>query len=70
MQQLTLHPDRVPAELAAWLRATNQTTVLVAIEIDADGYVSLQALPDVDPQLVPRVRKTMAQYEETLRRLL
>ncbi len=70
MQQLTLHPDRVPAELLAWLRETEQTTLLVAIELDADGYVSLQALPDVDPQLVPRVRKTMAQYEETLRRLL
>ncbi|MBA3469655.1 MAG: hypothetical protein H0T53_08420 [Herpetosiphonaceae bacterium] len=70
MQQLTLHPARVPAELLAWLRETEQTTLLVAIELDADGYVSLQALPDVDPQLVPRVRKTMAQYEETLRRLL
>jgi hypothetical protein len=70
MQQLTLHPDRIPAELTDWLRRTEQTTVLVAIEIDAEGYVSLQALPDVDPQLVPRVRKTMAQYEETLRRLL
>jgi hypothetical protein len=70
MQQLTLNPDRVPAELLAWLREAEQTTLLMAIEIDADGYVSLQALPDVDPQLVPRVRKTMAQYEETLRRLL
>jgi hypothetical protein len=70
MQQLTLNPDRIPAELLAWLRETEQPTLLVAIEIDAEGYVSLQALPDVDPQLVPRVRKTMAQYEETLRRLL
>ena len=48
----------------------NKRIALAAIEIDEDGYVSLQALPDVDPQLVPRVRKTMAQYEETLQRLL
>ena len=70
MRQLTLPPDKVPAELAAWLREAGQATLLAAIEIDDDGYVSLQALPDVDPQLVPRVRKAMAQYEETLRRLL
>lgn len=70
MQQLTLSPEQVPAELLNWLREAEQQTLLVAVEIDADGYVSLQALPEVDPQLVPRVRKTMAQYEETLRRLL
>ena len=70
MQPLTLNPAQVPAELLAWLREAGQATLLAAIEIDDDGYVSLQALPDVDPQLVPRVRKTRAQYEETLQRLL
>lgn len=70
MQQLTLAPADVPAALAEWLRSSEQSTLLLAIEIDADGYVSFQALPDVDPQLVPRVRKAMAQYSETLRRLL
>lgn len=70
MQKLTLAPDQVPAPLLAWLREINQPTLLLAIELDDDGYLSLQALPDVDAQLVPRVRKTMAQYAETLRRLL
>ena len=53
-----------------WLRETGQVTLLMAAEYDEDGYLSLQALPEVDPALVPRVRKTMAQYEETLQRLL
>ncbi len=70
MQQLTLPPEQVPAALHSWLRAAASTTLLVAVELDDDGYLSLQALPDVDPQLIPRVRKAMAQYEETLRRLL
>lgn len=70
MQQLTLKPEEVPANLAEWLRASQQTTILLAVELDTDGYLSLQALPEVDPQLIPRVRKAMAQYAETLRRLL
>ena len=70
MQPITLAPHQVPEELAAWLREANQTTLLVALEYDEDGYLSLQALPAVEPGLVPRVRVAMAKYEETLRRLL
>lgn len=70
MHKLTLPPDQVPAALRDWLREAQQATLLIAVELDDDGYLSLQALPDIDPQLVPRVRKTMAQYAETLRRLL
>jgi len=70
MKQLTLRPDDVPPALAEWLRQAEQPTLLIAVETDSDGYLSFQAMPDVDPQLVPRVRKAMAQYEETLRRLL
>ena len=70
MQKLTLKPEEVPANLAEWLRESQQNTILLAVELDQDGYLSLQALPEVDPQLVPRVRKAMAQYAETLRRLL
>lgn len=70
MRQLTLKPDQVPPELAEWLREAAQATLLLAVEYDEDGYLSLQALPEVEPALVPRVRKAMAQYEETLRRLL
>ena len=70
MQPITLAPGQVPEELAAWLRSAGQATLLVAVEFDEDGYLSLQALPQVDPALVPRVRTTMAKYAETLRRLL
>ena len=70
MQKLTLRPDQVADSLKAWLESSERTTLLVAIEVDADGFVSFQAQPEVEPQLVPRVRKAMAQYEETLRRLL
>ncbi len=70
MHQLDLTPEQLPAALLEWLQASQQTALLVAVELNPDGSLSLQAIPDIDPQLVPRVRTLMAKYEETLRRLL
>lgn len=66
---LTLPAEAVPPELAAWFDETNTPALLVSAERLPDGRVVLQALPDVDPTLVARIRKILAEHADVLRRL-
>lgn len=65
---LTLPAANVPA-LDHWLDAANVQAILVSVERLPDGRIVLQALPDVDPTLVARIRKTLAEHADVLRRL-
>ena len=64
---LTLDAEAVPPELAAWL--DQQSALLASLERLPDGRVVLQALPDIDPAFVARIRKILAQHADVLRRL-
>jgi hypothetical protein len=67
MDDLELSAAELPEAMRAWLEA--QPAVLIAIERIGDDRVLLRRLPDVDPQLVARVRVTLAKYREALMNL-
>jgi hypothetical protein len=66
---ITLPADAMPEALRSWLVQADRGALLVSLELLPDGRVMAEGLPDVDPSLVVRVRRTMAQYEDVLRRL-
>ena len=66
---LVLSADEVPEQLRNLLGGSASRALLASIELMDDGRVVVQLLPGVDPLLVARVRKTLAQYEDVLRRL-
>jgi hypothetical protein len=66
---LTLRQADVPDALRTWLEAMGASVLLVSLELLDDGRLVIQGVPDVDPSLVARVRRTMAQHEDVLRRL-
>ncbi len=66
---LTLPADAVPPLLVDWLNVFGASAMLVSLERLDDGRVVLQTLPDVDPTLVARIRKILAQHADVLRRL-
>lgn len=66
---LLLPVENVPPALAAWLDQHGTAALVVSIERRPDGQLALQATPDLDPATVARIRKTLAQYADVLRRL-
>lgn len=67
MDDLELRAADLPDFIRTWLVA--QPAMLVSIEQREDGGVLIRRLPDVDPQLVERVRVTMAKYRAALMNL-
>lgn len=61
--------EAVPAAVREWLQQLGQEAILASLEVLADGRLALQTIPGVDPRLVARVRRTIGQYEDVLRRL-
>lgn len=68
-EEIVLAATDVPAALREWLASAGSIAILASLEVLEDGRVVMQALPEVDPRLVARVRRTMAQHEDVLRRL-
>lgn len=68
-EEFVLNPGEVPASLREWLVSGGDAALLASLELLPDGSVVFRALPEVDPRLVARVRRTMAQHEDVLRRL-
>ncbi len=66
---LTLPFDAVPPSLREFLAQLKTPAVTASLELLADGQVVVQVLAEVDPSLVARVRRTLAQYDDVLRRL-
>jgi hypothetical protein len=64
-----LPAEAVPDMLRFWLMEMGGGALLASLELLPDGRLVIQGLPDVDPSLVARVRRTMAQHEDVLRRL-
>jgi hypothetical protein len=66
---LVLEPADVSPPLSEWLATHDERPLLISVERLATGQVVLQSLPDVDPTLVARIRKVLAQHADVLRRL-
>ena len=66
---LSLPPEEVPGSLRDWLLLLSDQALLASLELLPDGRLVIQAVPGVDPRLVARIRLTIAQYEDVLRRL-
>ncbi|PLS79272.1 MAG: hypothetical protein CYG59_13920 [Chloroflexi bacterium] len=66
---LVLPANDVPPTLSAWLHERGANALLVSVEQMDDGRLVLQSLPDVDPTLVARIRKMLAEHADVLRRL-
>lgn len=67
MDDVELSAAELPEAMRAWLQA--QPAILIAVEWLSDDRVLLRRLPDVAPQLVARVRVTLAKYREALMNL-
>ena len=66
---LMLNSEDIPEALRTWLTAVASHAVFASLELLPDGRLVIQALPGVDPLLVARVRRLMAQHDDVLRRL-
>lgn len=67
-QDLVLAPGAAP-ELEALLDAAGAPALLFSVERLDDGRLVLQGLPGIDPAIVARIRRMLAQHADVLRRL-
>ena len=66
---LSLPAEFVPDDLRTWLMGFGDRAMVASLELLEDGRLVIQVLPDLDPRFVARVRRTMAQYDDVLKRL-
>lgn len=66
---LTLPPGDVPDQLRTWLQARSGAGVLASLDLREDGRLVVETVAGIEPQFVARLQRTMAQYDDVLRRL-
>jgi len=66
---LTLEATEAPERLRTWLGARSGGVALVSLELLEDGRLIVETVAGLDPQFVARLQRTLAQYEDVLRRL-
>ena len=66
---LTLPADTVPAALREFVSEAGAQAVLASMELLPDGQLHIPVVPEVEPRLVARGGRTLAQYADGLRRL-
>lgn len=69
MDDLLLDEAELSAALRAWLAHAPATAFAVSLERLSDGRVLLRPLPEATPELLARLRVTMAKYREALMNL-
>lgn len=69
MDDLLLDESELPAALREWLELAPDAAFAVSLERLADGRLLLRPLPEASPQLIARLRVTMAKYREALMNL-
>lgn len=69
MDELILEPDEIGGRLRAWLDAAPAAALAVALERLPDGRLLLRPVPEASPELLARLRVTMAKYREALMNL-
>jgi hypothetical protein len=69
LPELLIDAADVPAALQAWFAEHGTAAAVTTIEQLSDGRVLIRPLPGVSPELIARLRVTMARYDEALRNL-
>ncbi|MBP1467691.1 hypothetical protein EYB53_018395 [Candidatus Chloroploca sp. M-50] len=69
MDDLLLEEYELCAALRTWLEQAPPTAFAVSLERLSDGRVLLRPLPEASPELLARLRITMAKYREALMNL-
>lgn len=69
MDDLLLNEAELPEALRAWLADAPAAAFAVSVERLSDGRVLLRPLPEATPELLARLRVTMAKYREALMNL-
>lgn len=69
MDDLVLDPTELSPALRAWLAEAPEGAFAVSLERLSDGRVLLRPLPEATPELLARLRVTMAKYREALMNL-
>lgn len=69
MDEILLAEHELGDRLQAWLAAAPSASFTLAVERLPDGRVLLRPLPEASPELVARLRVTMAKYREALMNL-
>jgi hypothetical protein len=69
MDDLLIEEHELSERLRAWLEEAPAAAFAVSVERLADGRVLLRPLPEASPELLARLRVTMAKYREALMNL-
>ncbi len=69
MDDILLEESELGERLREWLAAAPEGAFAVSLERLADGRVLLRPLPEASPELLARLRVTMAKYREALMNL-
>lgn len=69
MDEILLEENELGASLRAWLATAPDGAFAVSFERLGDGRVLLRPLPEATPELLARLRVTMARYREALMNL-
>jgi hypothetical protein len=69
MDDLLLTEAELPEALQSWLETAPTAAFAVSLERLADGRLLLRPLPEASPELLARLRVTMAKYREALMNL-
>ncbi len=69
MNDLLLEEAELGERLRAWLADAPDAAFAVSLERLSDGRVLLRPLPEASPELLARLRVTIAKYREALMNL-
>lgn len=69
MDDILLEEHELGERLRAWLDAAPAGAFAISLERLSDGRVLLRPLPEASPELLARMRVTMAKYREALMNL-
>lgn len=69
MDDILLERHELGERLKAWLAGAPAEAFAISLEQLSDGRVLLRPLPEASPELLARLRVTMAKYREALMNL-
>jgi hypothetical protein len=69
MDEFVLSEDELPEPLRAWLATAPEGAFALALERLGGGRLLLRPLPEASPELLARLRVTIAKYHEALMNL-
>lgn len=69
MEELLLTDAELPDRLRSWIEAAPAPAFTLVVERLNDGRVLMRPIPEASPELLARLRVTIAKYHEALMNL-